>query len=76
MAARRGGIALTHSDAPYTFVLKKGKQKEAVLRITDLGETDVPMVLESKMLGIKLVADVQAPPNEADGGKKQYSPTL
>ena len=70
MAVRRGEIALTHSDAPYAFVLKKGRQKEAVLRITDLGETDVPMILESKTLGIKLVADIQAPPTEADGGKK------
>lgn len=62
MAVRRGEIALTRSDAPYTFVLKKGKQKDAVLRFTDLGETDVPMALESERLGIKLVTDVQAPP--------------
>ncbi len=57
-----GEVALTPSDAPYTFMLKKGTQEENVLTIRDLGETDVPMVLESKTLGIKLVADVQAPP--------------
>jgi hypothetical protein len=65
----KGEVALTPSDAPYTFVLKKGRQKETVRRITDLGETDVPMTLESKTLGIKLVADVQAPPTVAGGGK-------
>lgn len=70
MAVRRGEIARTHRDASYTFVLKKGRQKDAVLRITDLGEADVPMVLESKTLGIKLVADVQMPSTEADSGKK------
>jgi hypothetical protein len=59
-----GEIALTPSDVPYTFVLKKGTQEENVLTIRDLGETDVPLVLESKTLGIKLVADVHAPPVE------------
>ena len=61
----KGEVALTPSDVPYTFVLKKGTQEENVLTIRDLGETDVPMVLESKTLGIKLVADVQAPSREA-----------
>ena len=61
----KGEVALTPSDAPYTFVLRKGTEEDAVLTVRNLLDTDVPMVLESKTLGIKLVADVQAPPIEA-----------
>ncbi len=57
----KGEVALTPSDAPYTFILKKGGREEVVQRIDDLLETDVPMTLESRELGIKLVADVQVP---------------
>jgi len=53
-----GTIALTPSDAPYTFVLRKGTQEDVVLTVKDLLETDVPTVLESTQLGIKLVATV------------------
>lgn len=54
----RGEVALTRADAPYTFVLRKGTQEEAVRTIDDLLETDVPAVLESETLGIRLVQDV------------------
>jgi len=53
-----GTIALTPSDAPYAFVLRKGTQEDVVLTVKDLLETDVPTVLESTQLGIKLVATV------------------
>jgi hypothetical protein len=60
----KGEVALTPSDAPYTFVLRKGTEEDVVLTIRDLGSTNVPMTLESKKLGIKLVADVEAPQRE------------
>ena len=56
-----GEIALTPTDAPYVFVLRKGTQEDEVLRVKDLLETDVPKVLESETLGIRLVLDVPAP---------------
>jgi len=59
-----GTIALTPSDAPYTFVLRKGAQEDVVLTVQDLLETDVPTVLESPTLGIKLVADMENPQPE------------
>jgi len=62
LAVRRGEIALTPSDVPYTFVLHKDRQEEAVHVIDDLLDADIPMTLESKRLGVKLVADLQAPP--------------
>jgi len=55
-------VALTPSDAPYTFVLRRGTEEEAVLTIGDVRETGMPMTLESERLGIKLVADVREPP--------------
>lgn len=58
----RGEIALTPSDVPYTFVLRKDTQEDPVLTIEDLMETDVPAVLESQLLGIRLVLDVPEPP--------------
>ena len=54
-----GEIALTPSDAPYAFVLRKGTQEDVVLTVKDLLETDVPTVLESTQLGLKLVATVE-----------------
>lgn len=65
----RGQVALTPSDAPYVFVLRNGEEEDIVLEIRDLLETDVPMTLESKRLGIKLVADVLRPPKEPTGGQ-------
>jgi len=61
----KGEVALTPSDTPYTFVLRRGTQEDAVLTMEDLLEVDVPMTLESKTLGIKLVANVSVPPVEA-----------
>lgn len=66
----RGEVALTPSDAPYAFVLKKGTREDEVLTIDDLLETDVPMALESKTLGIKLIADVQVPQTNTDDTKE------
>ncbi len=60
----RGEIALTPSDAPYVFVLRKGSDEDEVLTIRDLLETDVPMTIESERLGIKLVADVPTSPEQ------------
>lgn len=56
-----GGIALTPSDAPYSFVLRKGTHEDKVLEISDLLDTDVPVTLESEKLDIKLVMDVPRP---------------
>ncbi len=56
-----GEIALTPSDAPYVFLLRKGTQEDEVLKVKDLLETDVPAVLESETLGIRLVLSVPAP---------------
>jgi len=65
----RGQVALTPSDAPYVFVLRKGMDEDVVLEIKDLLEADVPMVLESKKLGIRLVADVLKAPEEPTEGQ-------
>ena len=64
----KGELALTPTDAPYTFVLRKGVQEDAVLTLQDLLETDVPTVLESPTLGIKLVADMENPQPEPGPG--------
>jgi hypothetical protein len=53
-----GEIALTPSDTPYTFVLKRGAVKETVLTVSDLGETDWPSVLTSRKLGLRVVLDI------------------
>jgi len=50
-------VALTPSDSPYTFVLRRGTAEEAVLKVRDLLETGAPKVLESETLGIRLVAE-------------------
>jgi hypothetical protein len=65
----KGEVALTPSDAPYVFLLRKGTQEDEVLRVKDLLETDVPAVLESESLGIRLVLDLQVPaPTPPAGG--------
>jgi hypothetical protein len=63
----KGEVALTPSDTPYTFVLRRGTQEDAVLTMEDLLEADVPMTLESKTLGIRLIANVSIPPGEVIG---------
>jgi len=57
----KGGIALTPSDAPYTFTLRRGTHEDMVLEISDLLDTDVPLVVESKDLGVKLIIDLPRP---------------
>jgi hypothetical protein len=52
----RAEVALTQSDSPYFFVLKNGVAREEVLEIRDLAKAGVPRVLESKKLGVRLVA--------------------
>lgn len=52
----RAEVALTQSDAPYTFMLKRKRAEENVLEIRDVAKAGVPKVLESRKLGIKLVA--------------------
>jgi len=54
----RAVVALTISDSPYTFILRRGRAEEAVLKVRDLSENGVPKILESERLGIKLVADI------------------
>ncbi len=66
----KGEVALTPSDTPYTFLLRRGTKKDVALEIRDLLQTDVPMALESKTLGIKLVTLVLAPPAGGAGGGK------
>ncbi len=66
----KGEIALTPSDAPYTFVLRKGTQEDAVLTVSDLLDTDVPATLESDLLGIRLVLNVPTPPVIPPAGTK------
>jgi hypothetical protein len=53
----RAVVALTPSDSPYTFILRRGRAEEAVLKVRDLSETGVPKTLESERLGIRLVAE-------------------
>jgi len=65
----KGEVALSPSDTPYTFVLRRGTQEDAVLTVENLLEQDIPMVLESKTLGIRLVGNVP-PPGEANPSPK------
>jgi len=61
----KGEIALTPSDGPYTFVLRKGAKEDPVLTVKDLPETDVPLALESPALGMRLELIVpDLPPEE------------
>jgi len=53
----RAVVALTESDSPYTFILKRGREEEEVLKVMDLSETGMPQKLESKTLRIKLVKE-------------------
>jgi len=65
-----GETALTPSDTPYTLTLRRGTKEDTVRTIEDLLETDIPLVLESTTLGIKLVTLVLAPPAGGAGGGK------
>lgn len=58
----KGEIALTASDAPYTFLLRKDGKEDIVAKVKDLLETDVPLVLDSPTLGIRLVLSAPEPP--------------
>jgi len=62
-----GEIALTPSDTPYTFLLKRGARKETVLTVSDLRETDWPSVLTSRGLGLRVVLDI-TPGLEVEAG--------
>ena len=69
-----GEIALTPADAPYVFVLKKGTREDVVLTMEDLLEADIPLVLESKLLGIRLVCSMPSPPENPSPPMTQAQP--
>ena len=54
-------IALTRSDAPYSFELRKGEQGEVVRVFENELQMDLLAVLESQALGIKLIPDSSNP---------------
>ena len=58
LADGRGEVALTPSDAPYTFLLRRGAREEVIVTVHDPLDTDIPLTLESPGLGIHLVLDV------------------
>jgi len=58
----KGEITLTPSDVPYTFMLRKSTDEDNVLTIDDWPETEVPLVLESERLGIRLVINASGEP--------------
>ena len=66
----QGEIALTPSDAPYTFLLRRSAKEDIVATVKDLLETEIPLVLESETLGIRLVLTVpgQTPTPPVEGG--------
>ena len=66
----KGQVALTPSDTPYTFVLRRGTQEDAVLTVKNLLDDEIPEVLESETLGIRLVWNIPVPPGGPDGGAK------
>jgi hypothetical protein len=45
----KGEIALTPSDAPYEFVLKKGTKEDVVLKMENVPTTGIPVPLESTL---------------------------
>jgi len=53
-----GEIALTPSDTPYTFELKRGALRENVLTVSDLREMGPSFVLASGRLAVRLVLDI------------------
>jgi len=58
-------LALTESDAPYTFLLKNGVREEPVPVTQTPSETGIPMVVEDVGLGIRLVVGEPIPPQES-----------
>lgn len=64
----KGEIALTPSDAPYEFLLRRDGKEDIVAKVKDLLDVDVPLVLESETLGIRLVLSAPAPTPPAEGG--------
>jgi len=65
-----GEVALTPSDTPYTFTLRRGTKEDTVLTIEDRLEAEVPLSLESKELGIRLVWNIPVPPGETGAEAK------
>jgi hypothetical protein len=57
-------IALTESDAPYTFLFKNGVREEPVAAGQPPSETGIPTVMENVGLGIRLVEGGPIPPKE------------
>ena len=57
----KGEIALTPSDAPYTFALRRRARQEIVATAWDLPEEGAPRVLESAALGIRLELSADEP---------------
>lgn len=53
----RAVIALTESDSPYTFIIRRGTAEDEVLSVMDLSDTGMPEELESKTLRVKLVKE-------------------
>jgi len=51
-------VALTRSDAPYNFELRRGTREEVVRVYEKDVEADLLAVLESQALGIKLIPEV------------------
>ena len=47
----KGEVALTPSDTPYTFVLRRGTQEDTVLTVEDLLEQEIPMVWRARPSG-------------------------
>jgi len=58
-------VALTPSDAPYAFAIRKQLQEDVVLAVETVSAADPPPVLESARLGIRLVPMRAAPPDAA-----------
>ena len=58
----RAVVALTPSDAPYVFVLVRGGKEDIVMTMGDMRGIEVPLIVESRLLEVKLVEGVQTTP--------------
>ena len=56
---KEGEFMMIPSGAPYAFTLRKGEEEEEVHIIEDLFETEIPLVLESARLGIRVILDCE-----------------
>ena len=61
-----GEIALTPSDTPYTFVLKRRQARESALDVDDLQEMGRSFALLGRRLGIRLILDIAPSPGTED----------